>query len=136
VGFVRGLGFGRGAVASTVAHDAHNLVVIGGSDAEMALAANRASELGGGLVAVLGEHVLAELALPVAGLMSPAAPVEVAQALADLNAAAAELRAAEWMGSAPVSILTFLPLTAAHPLLITDLGFVDVEQGQPISLFA
>src|SRR3954447_12488930 len=70
LGFVRGFGLRRGALASTVAHDAHNIVAVGVDDASIARAVTRLAELGGGIVAVEGERVLAELALPVAGLLS------------------------------------------------------------------
>ena len=70
LGFVRGFGLTRGAFASTFSHDAHNVVVVGMSDAEMALAVERLVELGGGLVVVDGATVTAELPLPVAGLLS------------------------------------------------------------------
>ncbi|MBN1966861.1 MAG: adenine deaminase, partial [Anaerolineae bacterium] len=69
-GFIHGFGLKRGAIAGTVAHDHHNLVVIGADDASMKKAAARVGELGGGLVAVDGEQVLAELPLPIGGLMS------------------------------------------------------------------
>src|SRR5439155_20025649 len=72
VGFVRGSGLRRGALASTVAHDAHNLVVLGVSDDDMLTAVARAAALGGGIVAVEGGRVLAECPLPVAGLFSVA----------------------------------------------------------------
>src|SRR5204863_9690337 len=70
IGFVHGSGLRRGALASTVAHDAHNLVVIGADDVEMLAAVNRLAEIGGGIVAVDEGLVVAECALPVAGLLS------------------------------------------------------------------
>ena len=72
-GFVRGFGLQRGAIASTVAHDAHNVVVVGMNDASMAAAVRRLANRGGGIVVVDGAEVLAELPLPVAGLLSDAA---------------------------------------------------------------
>ena len=75
-GFVSGSGLQRGALASTVAHDAHNLVVVGMSDEDMAFAVTRLAELGGGIVAVADGTVLAECPLPVAGLLSDA-PLDV-----------------------------------------------------------
>ena len=136
VGFVRGLGFCHGAVASTIAHDAHNLIVIGGSDEEMALAANRLTKIDGGIIVVRGDAVLAELALPVAGLMSPLPPAEVAGRLDELDRAAKSIGAADWLGSSPTMILTYLTLSAAQPLLITDFGLVDVEKNSLVPLFA
>ena len=70
LGFVRGFGLQRGAIASTVAHDAHNIVVVGMNDASMAAAVRRLANRGGGIVVVDGAEVLAELPLPVAGLLS------------------------------------------------------------------
>src|SRR6188472_1212669 len=79
LGFVRGFGLERGALASTVAHDAHNVVVVGTSDAAMAFAVRRLANLGGGIVAVDSSEVVAELALPVAGLLSDAPLEEVVE---------------------------------------------------------
>ena len=80
LGFVRGFGLQRGALASTVAHDAHNVVVVGTSDAAMAFAVRRLANVGGGIVAVDGSEVVAELPLPVAGLLSDAPLEEVVDA--------------------------------------------------------
>ena len=77
LGFVRGFGLQRGALASTVAHDAHNVVVVGTSDAAMAFAVRRLANVGGGIVAVDSSQVVAELPLPVAGLLSDAPLEEV-----------------------------------------------------------
>ena len=77
LGFVRGFGLQRGAIASTVAHDAHNVVVVGMNDASMAAAVRRLANRGGGIVVVDGAEVLAELPLPVAGLLSDAPLEEV-----------------------------------------------------------
>ena len=77
LGFVRGFGLERGAIASTVAHDAHNVVVVGMNDASMAAAVRRLANRGGGIVVVDGAEVLAELPLPVAGLLSDAPLEEV-----------------------------------------------------------
>ena len=80
LGFVRGFGLQRGALASTVAHDAHNVVVVGTSDASMAFAVRRLANVGGGIIVVDGAEVLAELPLPVAGLLSDAPLDEVVDA--------------------------------------------------------
>ena len=92
LGFVRGFGLERGAIASTIAHDAHNIVVVGVEDGDMARAVQRLAEIGGGLVVIADRGVQAELPLPVAGLLSDAplrggrrglrACVEAAEALA------------------------------------------------------
>ncbi len=92
LGFIQGIGLKRGALAGTVAHDHHNLVVIGADDGAMMAAARRVGQMGGGLAVVDGETVLADLPLPVAGLMSDQ-PVAAVKAAYDerLLAAAAEL---------------------------------------------
>ena len=87
LGFVRGFGLERGALGSTVAHDAHNLIVVGADDASMLTAAERLRELGGGLVVAEGDRVLAELPLPVAGLLSDRPLAEVLAASRELGAA-------------------------------------------------
>src|SRR6185437_12409645 len=91
LGFVRGFGLKRGALASSVAHDAHNVVVVGMNDASMAAAVRRLANRGGGIVVVDGAEVLAELGLPVAGLLSDAPLQEVVAASNALVAAAREL---------------------------------------------
>ena len=89
-GFVRGFGLQRGAIASTVCHDHHNIAVVGADYADMALAANRLGQIEGGFVVVEGGKVLAELSLPVAGLMSLESFEHVRDRLVALRAAAAE----------------------------------------------
>jgi adenine deaminase len=123
LGLVRGFGLRSGAFASTVAHDAHNLVVVGVSDADMAACAARAQALGGGLVVADGGAVRGELALPVAGLLSAEPAEEVAAALEALQAL---LRAQGVRVDAPFMTLSFLALSVIPELKITDRGLVDV----------
>jgi len=133
LGFVRGFGLRRGALASTVAHDAHNLVVVGTDDGDMARAVDRLRELGGGLVVVESRGVRAELALPVAGLLSEATAEEVAaRSLACLRAAA-ELGCTV---EAPFQMLAFLSLSVIPKLKITDRGLVDVDRFEIVPLAA
>ena len=87
-GFVQGFGMQRGAIASTVCHDHHNIAVVGADYDDMALAVNRLGEIEGGFVVACGGRVLAELALPVAGLMSLLSFEEVRDTLVALRAAA------------------------------------------------
>src|SRR6202040_1048428 len=87
VGFVKGFGLERGALASSVGHDSHNICVVGANDEDMALAVNRLIGLGGGFVAARDGQVTAELALPIAGLMSGASAEVVRPAVATLRAA-------------------------------------------------
>jgi adenine deaminase len=133
LGLVRGFGLSRGAVASTFSHDAHNLIVVGTSDAEMASAAQRLVELGGGLVVVDGVTVTAELPLPVAGLVSDGS-------LADVVAASeATVAAVHALGSrleAPFQSLAFLALSVIPSLKITDRGLVDVDRFELVPLAA
>jgi len=125
VGFVRGLGLGRGAIAGTVAHDHHNLVVAGCDETSMRTATGAAAAMGGGLVAVDGDQVLARLPLPVAGLMSDRSLAEVRTGLDDLSTAATQLGCTH---PDPFMILSFLALEVIPALKLTDRGLVDVER--------
>ncbi|MGX0902536.1 adenine deaminase [Roseovarius sp. MBR-79] len=122
-GFVRGFGLQAGAIASTVCHDHHNIACVGVDYADMALAANRLSEIEGGFVVVRDGAVLAELPLPVAGLMSLAPFEEVRDRLVDLRAAAVSLGVTL---REPFLQLAFLALPVIPALKITDRGLVDV----------
>ncbi len=124
-GFVRGFGMQAGAVASTVCHDHHNIVCVGADYGDMAVAANRLSEIEGGFVVVRDGEVLAELALPVAGLMSLAPFEEVRDRLEDLRCAA---RALGIGLEEPFLQLAFLALPVIPALKITDRGMVDVTK--------
>ncbi|HWF35677.1 MAG TPA: adenine deaminase [Solirubrobacteraceae bacterium] len=125
-GFATGFGLKRGAIASTVAHDAHNCVVLGTSGRDMAAAVARLAELGGGQVAVLEGRVIAEVPLPLAGLMSDRSAEEVSEQLRVLGAAAAER-----LGTTveePFMQLSFIALSVIPELRLTDGGLVDVER--------
>ncbi len=122
-GFVRGFGLQRGAIASTVCHDHHNIAVVGASYDDMALAANRLGEIEGGFVVVEGGRVLAELALPLAGLMSLEGYEVVHDQLVPLREAAASL---DVVLHEPFLQLAFLALPVIPNLKITDRGLVDV----------
>ncbi|GIL11835.1 MAG: adenine deaminase [Chloroflexota bacterium] len=131
-GFIKGFGLKRGAIAGTVAHDHHNLVVIGVDDASMHSAVRAAIRMGGGLVAVDGENVLGRLALPVAGLMTER-PLE--QVRHDYDALIAH---AQQLGSTlpdPFMTMSFMALEVIPRLKLTDFGLVDVEQFQIVDLF-
>ncbi|MFC2970312.1 adenine deaminase [Acidimangrovimonas pyrenivorans] len=129
-GFVRGFGLKAGAIASTVCHDHHNIAVVGADYADMALAANRLGEIEGGFVVVRDGEVLAEVALPVAGLMS-LEPFEVVRdALVELRAAAASLGV---VLEEPFLQLAFLALPVIPHLKITDHGMVDVDRFEVMS---
>jgi len=132
LGFVRGLGLRRGALASTVAHDSHNLIVVGANDSDMVVAVNVLRELGGGLVVVEGGQIRAELPLPVAGLVSTASLEEVVKLKKKVNQAALELGATL---EQPFMALSFMALPVIPKLKLTDQGLVDVESFKHVPLF-
>jgi adenine deaminase len=131
LGFVRGSGLQRGALASTVSHDAHNIIVIGKNDADMAKAVMHLGELGGGIVVVDEGEVTAELPLPVAGLLADAPLAEVIRRSLECNDAA---RAVGWSGATPFLTLSFLGLSVIPSLKITDRGLVDVDRFEIVPL--
>jgi adenine deaminase len=128
-GWVTGFGLQRGAFASTVAHDAHNCMVVGAPDdegaADMATAVNRLAEIGGGQVVVLGGEVIAEMRLPIGGLMSDCNASEIARGLDSVVVAA---RALGTTIPAPFMQLSFLGLSVIPQLRLTDQGLVDVDR--------
>ena len=124
-GFVKGFGLQRGAIASTVCHDHHNIAVVGVDAGDMAVAVGRLSEIEGGFVVVEGGQVLAELALPVAGLISLLSFEEVREKLVLLRAAAKGLGVTL---EEPFLQLAFLCLPVIPHLKITDMGMVDVDR--------
>lgn len=128
-GFVKGFGLQRGAIGSTVCHDHHNIAVVGADYGDMALAANRLVEIEGGFVVVEGGRVLAELALPVAGLMSLRSFEQVREELVGLRAAARSLGV---VLEEPFLQLAFLALPVIPHLKITDFGMVDVDRFEVI----
>jgi adenine deaminase len=130
-GLVTGFGLTRGAFASTVAHDAHNVVAVGVDDASILACAARLQALGGGCVVAAGGAVTGELALPVAGLLSDQPVEDVVSALDTLHAQLADLGVTI---EAPFMTLSFLALSVIPALKITDRGLVDVEQFQIVPL--
>jgi adenine deaminase len=131
-GFVTGLGLERGAIAGTVAHDHHNLVVIGCDDESMRTAAAGVAESGGGQAAAEGDRVLAKVGLPIAGLMSGRPATALGEDVRALK------RAARSLGSPapdPFTTMSFLALEVVPTLKLTDLGLVDVEKFEIVPLF-
>ncbi|QDZ11121.1 adenine deaminase [Devosia ginsengisoli] len=124
-GFVRGFGLKRGAIASSVGHDSHNITVIGATDEDMAVAVNRLIELRGGFVVANGGKVTAELALPIAGLMSPKSFEAVTHDLHALRQAAYEL---DCVLPEPFLQVAFLALPVIPHLKMTDRGLFDVDK--------
>jgi adenine deaminase len=131
VGLVRGFGLRSGAFASTVAHDAHNIVVVGADDASMAACARRLVELGGGIAVADGGEVRGELALPVAGLLSDQPAEAVVERLDELVALLADQGVKI---EAPFMTLSFLALSVIPDLKLTDHGLVDVVAARIVPL--
>jgi adenine deaminase len=132
VGFVRGFQLKNGALASTVAHDAHNVVVVGTNDADICRAIQALEQLQGGQVAVRNGRVTAELGLPVAGLVSDRPLEEIIGRLEALNA---EARAMGCKLEAPFMTLSFLSLSPIPALKLTDQGLIDSVKLRKTSLF-
>jgi adenine deaminase len=129
-GFVKGFGLKRGALASSVGHDSHNVIVVGADDADMAVAVNRLIALQGGFVAVLDGAVTGELPLPLAGLISDRSFEEVEHQLVALRAS---VRGMGCPLAEPFLQLAFLPLPVIPHLKITDMGLVDVDRFELIA---
>ena len=130
-GFVKGFGIGRGALAQTVAHDAHNLLVVGSNDEDMALAANTLIECGGGLAAVMDGKVLCVVKLPIAGLMSDKSIGEMSAAIERMEKTWAE------MGStlpSPFMTMALIPLACLPETRLTNRGLVDCRTFKFIDL--
>jgi adenine deaminase len=131
LGFATNVGLKRGAFASTVAHDAHNIVVLGMDDADMAACASRLAEIGGGIVIAEGGRSVEELPLPVAGLMSDQPLAFVHERLRSMEQ---RLAAMGVTMSAPFMTLSFLALSVIPELKITDRGLVDVARFELVPL--
>jgi len=132
LGFVKGFGLKRGAIASSVAHDSHNLIVVSTNDADMMAATRAVADMGGGLAAVENGVARARLPLPIAGLMSDQPLEVVREEMDELLAVAQE------MGSRlrdPFMTMSFLALPVIPALKLTDKGLVDVNQFELVPLF-
>jgi len=132
LGFVKGFGLRRGAIASSVAHDAHNIVVLGADDADMLAALDEVIRMGGGQAVVAGGEALARLPLPVAGLMSDQSLDKVRDQLEELTHAAHSLGCAL---PDPAMAMSFLALEVIPELKLTDQGLVDVLKFDIVPLF-
>jgi len=132
IGFVQGFGLKKGAIGSTVAHDSHNLVIVGTNDLDILKTIEVIQSMGGGLAAVSDGKALASLPLPIAGLMAEVSVAEVNKRLENL------LRAARSLGCRipdPFMILSFLSLPVIPELKITDKGLVDVNKFKIVPVF-
>ena len=132
LGFIRGLGLKKGAIASSVSHDSHNIIVIGTNEADMALAANHICEVGGNVVVVDGE-VIAQMPLPIAGLMSQRSGDEVARENELVRSAVHTLGVNE--GIEPFMNMAFVSLTVIPSLKMSPRGLVDVNRMQRVDLY-
>ena len=133
VGFLKGFGFKKGAMAQTVAHDAHNLLVAGTNDEDMALAANTLIDCGGGLCAVADGKVLAKVPLPIAGLMNDLPAEEMADQVSKLSEAWKEMGC---IINSPYMTMALIPLACLPELRLTNRGLVDCRTFQFVDLFA
>ncbi len=132
IGLVKGFGLKSGAIASSVAHDSHNLIVVGVKDHEIILAARRVEEMGGGIAVARDDKIIASLPLPVAGLMSYKEAHKVVQEKREIK------KAVQYLGSSmedPFMTLSFLALPVIPELKLTDRGLVDVNRFQLVDLF-
>lgn len=134
LGFVQGLGLERGAIASSVAHDSHNIVVAGMNDNDMLLAVRYISSIGGGLAVAENGYITAGLPLPIAGLMSNLSIESVISNLTTLNQAC--LKLGNNIIKDPFMLLSFLSLSVIPSLKLTDKGLVDVDKFCFTSLWA
>ncbi len=132
LGFVHGFGLKRGAIAGSVAHDHHNIVIAGADDLSMLTAARAVAASHGGLAVALGDTLVAHVALPIAGLMSDEPVESMQKKIKGLHVATQELGCAL---PDPFTTLSFMALPVIPALKLTDLGLVDVETFQVVSLF-
>lgn len=131
LGFVTGFGMRRGALASTHAHDAHNVVVVGTNDEDMAAAVNHLAEIGGGQAAVAGGRVVSEVSCPIGGLLSDRPMEEVAAGVEALEEAGRELGVSL---PKPFMAMSFLALSVIPELKLTDHGLVDTRRQELVDL--
>ena len=132
LGFVRGFGLQKGALASSVAHDSHNIITVGANDSDMLVAVKTVENLGGGLAVVADQEVMATVPLPIAGLMSKKSVTTVLDQTDTLLTAARKLGAKP---DDPFMALGFLALPVIPELKLTDQGLVDVNRFEIVSLF-
>jgi len=131
-GFIQGLGLCRGAIGSTISHDSHNMIIAGADDVSIFKAARHLNKIKGGLVFTIGEEVVLDLPLPVAGLMSDRDADFVIERLRAFE----ELFAKEGLkATSPLMTLSFMALPVIPSLKITDRGLIDVDRFTPVSLY-
>jgi adenine deaminase len=132
-GFISGFGLGRGAIGLTISHDSHNMILAGVDDRSIFRAAKHLNKMKGGMVFAVGDEVVLDLPLPIAGLMSDKGATEVVERLRAFE----EVFANEGLSNrTPLMTLSFMALPVIPRLKITDKGLVDVERFAPVGLFA
>ena len=132
-GFITGLGLKRGAIGGTISHDSHNMIIAGVDDRSIFKAAKHLNKLKGGLVYAVGDEVILDLPLPIAGLMSDREASFVVERLREFEL----LFEKEGLSnSSPLMTLSFMALPVIPKLKITDRGLIDVERFSPVELFA
>ncbi|MBO7302683.1 MAG: adenine deaminase, partial [Clostridia bacterium] len=132
IGFINGIGLKKGAIASSVSHDSHNIIVIGTNDDDMAIAANRIREVGGNIVVCDGE-IIAEMPLPIGGLMSDLSGAEIANKNAIVRESVYKLGVP--LDIEPFMNMAFVSLAVIPSLKMTTLGLVDVDNWKLVSLY-
>lgn len=135
LGFIQGLGIAAGAIAGTVSHDSHNLIVAGVDDSDMAFAARTLTKVGGGFCAVRDGRILAVVELPVAGLMSAGCLDELERSLVELGRAYRTISLPDQAERHPFMSMSFMSLAVIPALKLTDKGLVDVESFSLVDLF-
>ena len=133
LGFVNGIGLKKGAIASSVSHDSHNLIIVGASENDMAIAANRIKELGGGYIVVVDGEILSELPLPIGGIMTDASAAETAKNNKALREIVTELGVSRELN--PFMNMSFAALSVIPHLKMTTLGLVDVDKQKIVPLY-
>lgn len=133
LGFISGIGMKKGAIASSVSHDSHNLIVIGTNEDDMTVAANRIRSMGGGLIVVADGEILAEMPLPVAGLMSQLSATEVSDQNKEVRRAVYSLGVPKKIE--PFMTMAFVSLPVIPSLKMTTKGLVNVEKQEIVSLY-
>lgn len=130
-GFVTGFGFSQGAIATSIAPDVHQIIVVGASDADISQAVNRLIELQGGIVICKNGEILADLSLPVAGLMSPEPYEKVIAALEKINEVAKEIGCGL---PSPIMTLAFAGCPTLIEFKLSDKGLIDIVAGKLVTL--
>lgn len=133
VGYIKGIGLKSGAIASSVSHDSHNLVIIGTNNKDMAIAGNAIKKMGGGLCVVENGDVLAQMALPLAGLMTTKSAKEISNENENVRNSARKIGSNNDIE--PFMLMAFMGLVVIPHLKITTLGLVDVDKQEIVPLF-